>query len=207
MPNPPLDFTIARLGDGQVASPMRHVRFTEDDERLLYSGTVGELQPWLASQSAPPAMEVAGPRRRLFFDPAALKCGIVTCGGLCPGLNDVIRAIVLSLHHHYGVATVYGLMFMFFAMFPHMNIRLELGPLTRLILGPQLHRIHHSVYREHFNTNFAGAFPVWDLVFGTYRAPGRGEFPPTGLPETPGRPSPLHALLWPMYRSANQEDA
>ena len=39
----------------------------------------------------------------LFFDPAKLACGIVTCGGLCPGLNDVIRAIVLSLHHHYGV--------------------------------------------------------------------------------------------------------
>ena len=39
----------------------------------------------------------------LFFDPAQLACGIVTCGGLCPGLNDVIRAIVLSLHHHYGV--------------------------------------------------------------------------------------------------------
>lgn len=104
------------------------------------------------------------------------------------------------------VAAVYGLMFMFFAMFPHMNIRLELGPLTRFILGPQLHRIHHSVYREHFNTNFAGAFPVWDLVFGTYRAPGRGEFPPTGVPKMVSRPKPLHAFMWPVYGSANQED-
>ena len=103
------------------------------------------------------------------------------------------------------VATAYGFMFTFFAMFPHMNIRLELGPLTRIVLGPQLHRIHHSVYREHFNTNFAGAFPVWDLVFGTYRAPGRGEFPPTGVPELTSRPSPLHALLWPMYRSGAAE--
>src|SRR5262249_38423546 len=45
---------------------------------------------------------------RIFFDSARLGCGIVTCGGLCPGLNDVIRAIVLSLHHHYGVRRIHG---------------------------------------------------------------------------------------------------
>ena len=54
-----------------------------------------------------------GPTGALFFDPAALACGIVTCGGLCPGLNDVIRAIVLSLHHHYGVRKIYGFRFGF----------------------------------------------------------------------------------------------
>ena len=58
-------------------------------------------------------MECGGPRERLFFDPAALACGIVTCGGLCPGLNDVIRAIVMSLHHHYGVRKIYGFRFGF----------------------------------------------------------------------------------------------
>ena len=47
----------------------------------------------------------------LFFDPAKLACGIVTCGGLCPGLNDVIRAIVMSLHRHYGVNRIYGFRF------------------------------------------------------------------------------------------------
>ena len=104
------------------------------------------------------------------------------------------------------VSTAYGFMLMFFAMFPHMNIRLELGPLTRVVIGPQLHRIHHSVYREHFNTNFAGAFPVWDLMFGTYRAPRRGEFPPTGVPEMASRPRPVHALLWPVYRPGDKEN-
>ena len=53
-------------------------------------------------------MELAGPRERLFFDPKAIACGIVTCGGLCPGINDVIRAVTLSLHHHYGVRRVFG---------------------------------------------------------------------------------------------------
>jgi 6-phosphofructokinase 1 len=53
-------------------------------------------------------MELAGPRKRIFFDPANLRCGIVTCGGLCPGVNDVIRAITMSLFYHYGVREVYG---------------------------------------------------------------------------------------------------
>ena len=56
-------------------------------------------------------MEAAGPREKIFFDPSQLACGIVTCGGLCPGLNDVIRSIVLSLYHHYGVKKVYGFRF------------------------------------------------------------------------------------------------
>jgi len=65
----------------------------------------------LAEGADPPAMEAAGPREKLFFDPSPLACGIVTCGGLCPGLNDVIRSIVLSLYHHYGVTKVYGFRF------------------------------------------------------------------------------------------------
>ena len=46
-----------------------------------------------------PTFELAGPRDRIFFDPAALRCGIVTCGGLCPGINNVIRGLVLELTH------------------------------------------------------------------------------------------------------------
>jgi 6-phosphofructokinase 1 len=106
-----LDFTIARLGDCRVPSPMSGVRFVEDDERVLYPSTVNELRRMLAGGAEPPAMESAGPRARLFFDPSAIACGIVTCGGLCPGLNDVIRSIVLSLHHHYGVPRIYGFRF------------------------------------------------------------------------------------------------
>jgi 6-phosphofructokinase 1 len=56
-------------------------------------------------------MEAAGPSGKIFFDPSRIACGIVTCGGICPGLNDVIRAIVLSLHHHYGLQKVYGFRF------------------------------------------------------------------------------------------------
>jgi 6-phosphofructokinase 1 len=52
--------------------------------------------------------ERAGPRRKIFFEPEKLNCGIVTCGGLCPGLNDVIRTITLSLLWQYRVKAVYG---------------------------------------------------------------------------------------------------
>jgi len=52
--------------------------------------------------------ERAGPREKLAFDPSKITCGIVTCGGLCPGLNDVIRSIVMTLHHWYGVPRILG---------------------------------------------------------------------------------------------------
>jgi 6-phosphofructokinase 1 len=52
--------------------------------------------------------ELAGPRAKLFFDPAKVRAGIVTCGGLCPGLNNVIRSLFLELHHAYGVPEVIG---------------------------------------------------------------------------------------------------
>ena len=109
-----LDFTIARLGECRIPSPMSGVRFTRDDDRVLYHATLDGIQAWMGNShksAAPPAMETAGPREMLFFDPGTLACGIVTCGGLCPGLNDVIRAVVVSLHRHYGVRTVYGFRF------------------------------------------------------------------------------------------------
>jgi 6-phosphofructokinase 1 len=111
MPTGDLDFTIARLGECRIPSPMSGVRFTRDDERVLYHARLEALREWTNKGIEPPAMEVAGPREKIFFDPTKIACGIVTCGGLCPGLNDVIRSIVLSLYHHYGVKKVYGFRF------------------------------------------------------------------------------------------------
>ena len=65
--------------------------------------------------------------------------------------------------------------------FIHMNLRLELGWLSPVLTGPQYHRIHHSFQEEHLDKNFSAFFPLWDIVFGTYYSPCRGEFPPTGL--------------------------
>ncbi len=101
-------FKISRLGEARIPSPMKGVQFVSDDEHVLYDSSIEEAKRVLRQGAELPAFEVAGPRERIFFDPAKLKCGIVTCGGLCPGLNDVIRAIVLSLHHHYGVREIFG---------------------------------------------------------------------------------------------------
>ncbi len=82
--------------------------FVSDTEHVLYHSSLEEIERILASGKRPLVFEKAGPREKIYFDPSKLKCGIVTCGGLCPGLNDVIRAIVLALHYHYGVRTIFG---------------------------------------------------------------------------------------------------
>lgn len=103
-----LDFGIERLGECRIPSPMSGTRFMTDDQRLLYSGYAADIRHCLAEGGEPSAMELAGPRENIYFDPARLKCGIVTCGGICPGLNEVIRSLVMSLHYHYGVQAVFG---------------------------------------------------------------------------------------------------
>jgi 6-phosphofructokinase 1 len=102
------DFKIQCLGECRIPSPMKSVRFTEEDEHVLLHSNINEIRRYLDSGQEPPRFEAAGPREKIYFDPSTIACGIVTCGGLCPGLNDVIRSIVLSLHHHYGVRKIYG---------------------------------------------------------------------------------------------------
>ena len=69
---------------------------------MLLASRLDELQ------NPPATFELAGPRRQIFFNPAEIACGIVTCGGLCPGLNDVIRSVVMTLSYGYGVKRIYG---------------------------------------------------------------------------------------------------
>lgn len=63
--------------------------------------TIKDAKKWLKG----------GPRKHLYFRPEQVKAAIVTCGGLCPGLNDVIRGIVMSLNYNYGVKEVFGIKF------------------------------------------------------------------------------------------------
>ena len=103
-----LDFSVMNLGQCTIPSPMSGVHFVKKDDSVLYHSDIREIRKYIALGKEPPRFEEAGPRETIFFDPATLACGIVTCGGLCPGLNNVIRAVVLSLHHHYGVKKIYG---------------------------------------------------------------------------------------------------
>jgi len=126
---PPDEFIISRLGDCTHPSPMRGMAFTPDQDGVLYHTLKTEIQPYLEQGLDLPAFEMAGPRETIFFDPDVLSCGIVTCGGLCPGLNDVIRAIVLSLYHHYGVRKVFGFRYGFEGLAPsYYHTPLDLTP-------------------------------------------------------------------------------
>ncbi len=113
MSNSELDYMVSTLGECRIPSTMSGVQFTDDEDRTLYHSDPKKILPLLKEGKEPPEFEMAGPREKIYFDPSKLKCGIVTCGGLCPGLNDVIRAIVLSLYYHYGIKNVFGYRFGF----------------------------------------------------------------------------------------------
>ena len=99
---------VQRLGRCRVPSPMLIGDFVGDDKRVLLHSSFEEAEAFIKADRPLPAFEMAGPRKKIYFDPSKLKCGIVTCGGICPGLNDVIRSIVFSLHYHYGVPSAFG---------------------------------------------------------------------------------------------------
>jgi 6-phosphofructokinase 1 len=82
--------------------------FVDTNRRVLASAETASVELFLDAGQRPPAFALAGPREKLFFDPATITCGIVTCGGLCPGVNDVIRSIVHTLTFGYGVSRVLG---------------------------------------------------------------------------------------------------
>lgn len=105
----PNDMMIDHLGVPRIQSPIaQHVggNFVDDKERVLYDDVINAGDD--VSVSTKVSMERAGPRRDIYFDPSKVRAGIVTCGGLCPGLNAVIRAIVLGLWHVYSVRHVVG---------------------------------------------------------------------------------------------------
>jgi len=108
---------------------MSYVQFVSDDQHVLYHANCSAIKEFLEKDEQPPCFEMAGPREMIYFDPSKVKAGIVTCGGLCPGMNDVIRATVLSLFHHYGVRTVFGFRYGFEGLsYKYGHAALELTP-------------------------------------------------------------------------------
>ena len=83
--------------------------FVEDTERILFDHSLSAVHRAGEAKEELHSFEAAGPRSRIFFNPEDITAAIVTCGGLCPGLNDVVRGLVLSLHYHYGVKNIIGI--------------------------------------------------------------------------------------------------
>src|SRR5690606_38270901 len=97
-----------RIGPPCHESPVRGALFVDDDERVLIDATTRALGARSDRADLPPSFEIAGPRRHIAFEPSTATAALVTCGGLCPGLNDVIRGIVLALWHGYGLRRILG---------------------------------------------------------------------------------------------------
>ena len=111
-----IDTSIPTLGEAKIFSPIKKrngdkslKHFISDDDRILVNLRLSDLTSMIKKGEDPPSFEMAGPREKIYFDPSKLKCALVTCGGLCPGLNDIIRSIVLELYHGYGVCSIFGI--------------------------------------------------------------------------------------------------
>jgi 6-phosphofructokinase 1 len=94
--------------------------FVPDDSRVLYEVRF-RVEGERASQrpATAPGFERAGPRQHLFFEPAKTRAAIVTCGGLCPGINNVIRTLFFELTRNYGIHEVLGIRFGYQGLNPH----------------------------------------------------------------------------------------
>ena len=103
------DLSIETVGKGTLKSPMKGVPFVSESDRVSLTADVGRIQKFCESGKAIPSLEAAGPRETIFHDPAWTRAGIVTCGGLCPGHNNVIKCLVQVLWFDYGVRNIFGI--------------------------------------------------------------------------------------------------
>ncbi|MGA2218534.1 MAG: ATP-dependent 6-phosphofructokinase [Terracidiphilus sp.] len=110
------DLVVNTLGIPRIDSPLGELldqrekseHYVEETDRVLFDDTLSSAVARGCAPAGLPGFEPAGPRRKIYFDPSKTRAGIVTCGGLCPGLNDVIRGLTLELLQRYGVQHVYG---------------------------------------------------------------------------------------------------
>ena len=99
---------VETLGECKIASPVRNQKFIDEGERILSNENEGFMKDREKQLGHLPTFERAGPLPKIFHDPAWTRVGIVTAGGLCPGLNNVIKGLVETLFFGYGVKNVLG---------------------------------------------------------------------------------------------------
>lgn len=138
------DFSIRRIGEPYIKSPLElsnqdgdgHANFVRDDQRVVYNieTSVEGANQTLQQMGL---LEKAGPREHIFFEPTKTHAAIVTCGGLCPGLNNVIRATVMTLWYRYGVRHISGVPYGYRGLLPETG--LPVRPLTPQVVS-DIHR-------------------------------------------------------------------
>ncbi|WP_321368868.1 ATP-dependent 6-phosphofructokinase [uncultured Draconibacterium sp.] len=131
------EFNVDQLGKCSVKSPLNLSTvegdgifdFIRDDERILCYNSLSKIKDQLEKGEEPLSFERAGPKEYIYFEPAKTRVAIVTCGGLCPGLNNVIRGIVNHIWERYGVKKIYGIQYGYSGFIPEYNFPyVELDP-------------------------------------------------------------------------------
>lgn len=157
------DFTVDELGPCKVLSPIHlstekedyQANYVEDGECIRYDidHVMGEEELDCDRN----LIQKAGPREHIYFNPKHVNAGICTCGGLCPGLNDVVRAIVRCLYNRYGVRRIRGIRFGFKGFFPDMGF-------DTMDLTPALVDDIHKTGGSFLGTSRGGGDRVMDIV-------------------------------------------
>jgi 6-phosphofructokinase 1 len=133
----PENLNIKKLGEGNYLSPLKLSKVSDDDvydyildsDRILYDDALKTLEHCKKENIEPLSLEKAGPREKLFFNPAGTNAAIVSCGGLCPGMNDVVRSLVMEMHYRYGVKRVLGISYGYSGFIPEYGFEpIELTP-------------------------------------------------------------------------------
>ena len=102
---------VDTLGECKIVSPVHHHEFIREGERIFVSEEEAYMKEMEKKLGHLPTFERAGPLPKIFHDPNWTRVGIVTAGGLCPGLNNVIKGLVEILSFDYGVKNIFGIRF------------------------------------------------------------------------------------------------
>jgi len=125
-----MDFSIKTLGACKIKSPLKLSKvkgdgiydYVNDNERILYSSSYTEVENSIKKGIPLDSFEKPGPKEYIYFEPAKTKVAIITCGGLCPGLNNVIRGLVNHLWNRYGVTNIIGVQYGYAGLNPDNEI-------------------------------------------------------------------------------------
>lgn len=170
------EFKVQQLGSCTIPSPLNLSKeigdgifnYIQDNERIVVDPNIRYYDECLKQGIEPLSFEKAGPREFIYFDPSKTKAAIVTCGGLCPGLNNVIRGLVMQLNNRYGVKRIVGIKYGYEGFIPEYgheiidllpeeieNIHTQGGTILGSSRGPQdISKIVDALERMNINILF-----------------------------------------------------
>ena len=162
--NKKFDFTIENLGECKIKSPIElstvvgngTANYVKDSSFVRTAVNVYDTSKNDPLDSSN-LMQKAGPREYIYFSPDEVKAGICTCGGLCPGLNDVIRAVVRCLWNRYGVRDIRGFQFGYKGFFKVENYE-------TIPLNPENVDEIHKIGGSYLGTSRGGGMRTKDIV-------------------------------------------